>query len=106
MNARFVYLCPSCSKQAASAWRILFLGPMASFRCPHCRTSLGISRGLAFAAVALETLAFLIGAVVAMWMIGSFSGFGALTLASIAGGAIASIPVAFWLLLSAKLVAR
>jgi hypothetical protein len=103
---KFTYPCPVCGIQVASLWRILSLGPMSSFQCPHCQTRLGISRGLATVAVVLASLAFPIGAVIAVSMIGSFKGLGMLPLIFVTGGIIACMPVALWLLLSVKLVVR
>ena len=105
-SARFVYRCPNCGVRAATPWQVLRLGPMSCFQCPQCKTRLGVSRLLASTAIVLSSLAFPLGAVATISMVGSFGGFGVLTLTFVAGGIAACLPIALWLLLSVKLVVR
>src|SRR5689334_1630331 len=97
-RAGFVYRCPVCGVRAATPWEVLCLGPMSCRQCPQCKTQLGVPRLLASTAIVLVTLAFPLGAVATISMIGSFVGFGILTLAFVAGGTAACLPVALWLL--------
>lgn len=105
-RGRFQFVCPICGVQAASAWRVLSLGPASSFPCPGCHSRLGIQRGLATASVVIDAVAFPAGAVATVVAIGSFSRFGFMTLAFVLGGIAACLPSALWVLLSAKLIAR